>query len=516
MALSLDQNPKDLFSSMLLMGGFWALLFVQLGFEWLYNPQYQYGLAVPIVGAYLVYLRYLDRPPPLPQPGLKRPLRAFAILLALGLYPCVVVFEANADWRLLIWLQALWILSFTAFALRVAGGRPWVKHFSWPFVFFLCAIPWPSVVEAALVHSLLRWVSAMAVDILHLMGVPAMQSGNIIQVSKGLVSMEDACSGVRSFQSSLMLGYCLGELFRLRLGLRVCLLALGPLSAVGLNVFRTVLMALLVDAKGSAYANAWHGLAGQLVFMACLGHLWLWALLFKRIQGEGRSRRSTYVFPRRLGISLGFSAGVCGATLFSLVFAKLWYGLWPPRLPYAGMGWQMEWDRLGQGIKLETVPPSVKERLLYDEGELVRGQSPGGYTWLAYYFSWKRLKAAQLGGFHGPELCLPALGWGPAEEGELLQWEQSGVQLTFRSFRFTRAAQSIYIFFAQWDQSAYPYHQKSGRFRKDRLLEAWHRHRSPRKTSLEVILSGPKSFLEAEQILQTMLKQALVVTHEPA
>lgn len=512
MAFSLDKDQKDLLSYMLLVGGFWALLFVQLGFEWLHNPQYQYGLAVPCMGAYLVYLRYLDRPPPIPEPGLKRPLRAWAILLALGLYPCVVVFETNADWRLLIWLQAVLILGFTLRALWVAGGPPWVKHFSWPFMFFLCAVPWPSVVEGALVQYLLKGVSAAALEGLHLLGVPAIQSGNIIQVSKGLVSMEDACSGVRSFQSSIMLGYCLGELFRLRLGLRVCLLALGPLSAVGFNVLRTVLMALVVDAKGSAYANAYHGLAGQVVFMACLGHLWLWALLFKRLQGEVRARHSSSACPRALSLPLGFAAAVCGLTLFSWVFAKLWYGLLPPRLPYAEMGWQMRWERLGQGIKLETVPPSVKERLLYEDGELVRGQGPEGYTWLAYYFSWKRLKAAQLGGFHGPELCLPALGWGTAEEGELLRWEQGGTQLVFRSFRFNRAAQSIYVFFTQWDQSAYPYHQKAGRFRKDRLLEAWHRHRSPRKTSLEVVLSGPKSFPEARQALQTMLKQALVIT----
>ncbi len=271
-----------------------------------------------------------------------------------------------------------------------------------------------------------------------------------------------------------------------------------------------------MDAKGSAYANSWHGLAGQLVFIACLGHLSLWALGFKRFQGELAATRSSYAFPRSAGVSLGFAAAVCGATLFSVVFAKLWYGVLPPRLPYAGRGWHMQWDRLGQGVTLEAVPPSVKERLLYDEGTLVRGQGPGGCVWLAYYFSWKRLKAAQLGGFHGPELCLPALGWGPGKEGALLRWDQGGMQLVFRSFRFTRATQSIYVFFAQWDQSAYPYHQKAGRFRKDRLLEAWHRHRSPRKTSLEVVLSGPKSFAEASKVMEAMLKQALVITEDPS
>lgn len=511
MFFALNKGQSALAALILLIGGFWMLLFWQLGFEWLYNPQYQYGLAVPCIGAYLVYLRYLDSPTPKPHPLLQRTLPSATCFLLLGFYPLAIVFEANADWRLLPWLMALGCFVHTVWALSGVGGLGWMRHFSCAFLFFLCAVPWPSAVEGVLVQELLKWVSASAVEFLHLMGVPALQMGNIIQVPGGLVSMEDACSGVRSFQSSLMLGYFLGELFRLGLGHRLFLLCLGPLSAVGFNILRTLFIALLVDAKGSVFANSWHGLASQLVFMACLGHLALWACLLRKKAPAPKPRSQKAATALSLGFSLPWALGVFAVALFSGVFAKLWYGLFPPRLPYERVGWYMQWDRLGEGARMRDVPPSIKERLLYDAGQLVQLQLPEGGAGLAYYFSWERMKAAQLGGFHGPELCLPALGWGPAQEGPLLVWEKQGVQLVFRSFKFRRSPQKIYVFFVQWDQSAYPYHKKSGRFRKDRLLEAWQRHRSPRKTSLELVLAGPKSFAEAQKAAETILEKALVV-----
>lgn len=513
MPLVFDKNQRNLLAFVLGLGGFWLLLCLQLSFEWSHNPQYQYGLSIPFIGAYLVYLRYRDRPRPQPPQSLKYLLPVSLLLGLCCLYPLVIIFETNADWRLLIWSQALLIFGLTLLALWSAGAWPWVKHFSWAFVFFLCGVPWPSAVESILIQHLLHAVSAIAVEGLHLVGIPALQSGNIIQMAKGLVSMENACSGIRSFQSSLMLAYFLGELFRLRLFHRWVLFSLGPLSAVGFNVFRTFFVAVLVNAKGSAYANQWHGLASQLVFIACLGHLGLWALYFRRFtKGPTPKKLSPGpAFP--LTLALPYAMGVFCASLFSLVFARLWYDAFPPALPYQGLAWHMQWDRLSPHPQLEAVPPSVKEALFYDQGAIVRGNT-SGIDWLACYFNWKSLKAAQLAGFHGPELCLPALGWGQALEGPPLQWEQSGIQLVFRTFKFQTASKAIYVFFVQWDQSAYPYHQKSGRFRKDRLLEAWQRHRSPRKTSLELVLAGPKSFAEAQKAVEKLLQEALVVTED--
>jgi exosortase len=504
----LSREHLRMFSNGLCLLSFWCVLWAQLRFEWGHNPQYQYGLAVPFIGLYLLYLRFLDRPKPLPQLSAKGLVQGLALGLIVVLYPLLIVFETNIDWRMLIWGQTVLVFAFSLLFLYFLGSWPWVRHFAWVFIFFACAVPWPTGLELALVHRLLGFVSAISVDVLHILGVPALQNANIIQVSKGFVSMEEACSGVRSFQSSLMLAYFLGELFRLRLFHRCCLLFLGPLSAIVFNIFRTTLLALLVNAKGSAFANQWHGLAGQAVFLACLAHLSFWGFVLRPSSSSFHLSRRSFSFPR--GLSLRFSLFVACALILGLACAKLWYRVWPPKLAHERVCWDINWNSF-QGLSFEPISESIQERLFYDEGVLAKGEGAYGSTWLAYYFSWHHSKAAQLGGFHGPELCLPSIGWGLPQEGELFVWEQSGLQLVFRNFKFKRSGYKIYVFFVQWDQSAYPYHKKTGRLRKDRLLEAWKRHQSPHKTNLELVLLGPRSFAEARLVVEDFLKKGLVV-----
>lgn len=501
-------QDKYLWSNSLVLFAFWCVLWVQLGFEWLYNPQYQYGIAVPFIGIYLLYLRYSDRP----RPGVSKVsnlwIQGLAIALTVLLYPLMIVFETNIDWRMLIWLQASMVFAFSLVLVYCLGSWPWLRHFAWVFVFFLCAVPWPTSIELWLVQHLLEWVSAIAVDVLHILGVPALQNANIIQLAKGCVSMEDACSGVRSFQSSVMLAYFLGELFRLKLFQRVFLLVLGPLSAIGFNVLRTTLLALLVNAKGSAVANHWHGLAGHAVFMACLAHLSFWAFVCR--PAHARSQLVPASFRVAKGCSLRFSVFIALALVLGLLCARLWYRLSPKELLYSKTTWHIRWESF-ESLTIEPMADAIWERLFYDEGTFAHGKGLYDSQWFAYYFTWHCPKTAQLGGFHGPELCLPSIGWGVPEEGGLLVWRQSGLELVFRNFKFKRSGHKIYVFFAQWDQSGYPYHAKKGRLREDRIVEAFKRHESCRKTNLELVIMGPKSFKEARKVVKDFLEKGLVV-----
>src|SRR5439155_1277417 len=56
-----------------------------------------------------------------------------------------------------------------------------------------------------------------------LFGIPAQLEGNLIRIPNGLVGVNEACSGVRSLQTSLMIGLLFGELKRLSIFRRVML-----------------------------------------------------------------------------------------------------------------------------------------------------------------------------------------------------------------------------------------------------------------------------------------------------
>src|SRR5438477_11722623 len=79
--------------------------------------------------------------------------------------------------------------------------------------------------EGPVIQGLMRIIAAAATEAVKLIGIPAQLEGNLIRVSSGLVGVSEACSGVRSLQTSLMIGLLFGELKRLSILRRVVLVA---------------------------------------------------------------------------------------------------------------------------------------------------------------------------------------------------------------------------------------------------------------------------------------------------
>src|ERR1700722_6940722 len=155
----------------------WFWLFGELAFEWSVSEQYGYGLFVPFLGAYLLWLRVADRPIPRSWIG-PFPVLPGLALVALAYYPLAVLYSANADWRLLPWSIALLALASTILLLARWGGLPWVRHFLPALVLFLFAVPWPSPIEIPLVDHLMTFVATVSTEGLHLLGFEAIRQGH--------------------------------------------------------------------------------------------------------------------------------------------------------------------------------------------------------------------------------------------------------------------------------------------------------------------------------------------------
>ena len=115
------------------------------------------------------------------------------------------------------------------------GGRPWLRHFAFPVAFLFVAIPWVTPVEVPIIQGLMRMVAAVAAETVTLFGIPTQLEGNLIRVSNGLVGVNEACSGVRSLQTALMIGLLFGELKRLSISRRVALVAGAIAIALAAN-----------------------------------------------------------------------------------------------------------------------------------------------------------------------------------------------------------------------------------------------------------------------------------------
>src|SRR5439155_12786172 len=178
----------------------------------------------------------------------------------------VRLFEiANPELRLLAWVHTSAVVVLTFLLIWWAGGVAWLRHFAFPVLFIFVAVPWPTLVETPVTQGLMRVVARVAAEAAMLLGTPAQVEGNLIRVSNGLVGVNEACSGIRSLQTSLMIGLLFGELKRLSILRRGALIAGAVGIALFANFLRAVFLVRVAATKNISEVTRWHEIAGYTI-----------------------------------------------------------------------------------------------------------------------------------------------------------------------------------------------------------------------------------------------------------
>jgi len=279
--------------ALLTLAALWLILCRQLSSEWSVNEQYNYGWFVPFFAAYLFWLRWEDRPRAeknaeklklenaerIPQSAIRNPkseILAIAItVISLLLLAPLRLFEiGNPDWRPLNWAHTAAVVALTFVGIGCAGRKAWVRHFAFPIAFIFVAVPWISAIEQPVVQGLMRIVAVVAAEITNLCGIPAEVEGNLIRLNSGLVGVNEACSGVRSIQTSLMIGLLFGELRRLTVVRRIGLVSIALAVAIVGNFARAFSLVWVSATREKEAFTSWHDIAGYsivaVVFVACV------------------------------------------------------------------------------------------------------------------------------------------------------------------------------------------------------------------------------------------------------
>lgn len=428
----------------------WVILVRHLSGEWSVNEQYNYGWFVPFFALYLAWLRWETRPVPCPPPASSR---RNLLLAALGLPALLILlpvrlFEiGNPDWRPLGWLHAAAVVLLTALAIWSAGGLPWLRHFAFPLCFMLVAVPWISGVEQPIVQGLMRGVAATVSEVMGLLGVPAELEGNLIRVRTGLVGVSEACSGVRSLQTSLMIGLLFGELNRLGLARRVTLLVGAVAIALVANFTRAFFLVWMAATRNVTAVPQWHDLAGYLIVGAVFaGSVALATLLGRGSKPappiENRTRSTT---ARPLGTAWLIAALAC--VLVTEVVAEAWYRAQETDL-VARIRWTLRWPETAPGFRELHIADDVRSTLRFDEGREavwpianpsgVATDHPG--SCFAFLFRWQPGSSTILRArAHRPDICLPSIGWRQASDSGVRNYPiAEDLALPFRHFSFVR------------------------------------------------------------------------------
>jgi len=193
-------------------------------------------------------------------------------------------------------ISAFQPFSLSAFVRSISAFSSQLSAFIFPLCFFLVAVPWPTFIEAPLIQALSKLDTSCTVDFLGFFGIPAVQHGNIIEIGSGAVGVDDACSGIRSFQATLMLSLFFGEFYRLTFLRRLVSLLAGFAFSILFNLGRTLLLVYVGSSRGINAISHWHDPAGTTILVLCFLSLWLLARLLRPPPSGPRPQTSDSAF----------------------------------------------------------------------------------------------------------------------------------------------------------------------------------------------------------------------------
>ncbi len=447
----------------LFLASVWWQVIWRLRGEWTGNPQYGFGWFTPVIALGLGWMRWKSRPAPSTnwESGITRSLTWIFLILGMLMWSLTeALFLTNPDWRVTGWISVLGAGALTLGFWLWIGGRSWLLHFAFVSLFLLTAAPWPGRMESMVTLALTDWITGLTVESLNWIGIPALQVGNLIEMKSTHVGVEEACSGIRSLQVTLMASLALGEFHRMQIWTRFKVLSLGVGLTFFSNYCRAFFLAYVAETQGGMEAvDKYHDTAGAAVLLISfvglgIGAAWM-APIIKR------SKKKKPEPPTLPALNKHSMAVLTALVLFSPISWSLghawviWRGAQNQQSAIARVN-DWAWDIQTDTVNFEPleIPEEAQNLLKYDEalsGFIQAGNHPE--KWQIYSIKWNPRREVQhqvLG--HQPEVCVTAVGWEFEGNTQIFQAEVEGITLPFRQYSFKSGRTRLWVFRCEWEE----------------------------------------------------------------
>ena len=176
------------------------------------------------------------------------------------------------------------LIGVLAGAVLFVWGRDHFRILLFPLAFLLFMIPLPAIVFNQIAFPLQLLASRLGETAIATAGIPVLREGNVLQLPNITLEVVEACSGIRSLVSLLMLGVVLGYFTEPRTPGRVIIaLAAIPIAIVA-NATRVAGTGLASHWAGPAAAEGFfHTFSGWIMFVIALAGLLIVQRIVSRI-----------------------------------------------------------------------------------------------------------------------------------------------------------------------------------------------------------------------------------------
>lgn len=403
-----------------------AALIWRLWGEWTSNPDLSHGLFAPVIFGLLLWEGTRRGPQRwLPHSWALGAAALLATSVAVVLFGVAGLLAATVGWGhsvvnfvLAAALAAVWFGAL----LLLASERVRVLPFNWTVLtaigLWVLAAPLPEGTYQRLMLTLQHSVTTGVLNSLHLLGIPARQMGNVIQLAATSVGVEEACSGIRSLISCLYAGFFFAAWLVDRPVKRAFLIIVAPVMAVVMNFIRSLALTLMANA-GTDISGFWHDATGYAILgVTALALAGLASLLSSPPASAAETANvpaTPQPAPRALfagfaalsGVALALAIFFVGHQHTAAAVRTPTDSVPPERLiPETAAGWQVETAR-----DLYRFSGLLRTRQLAERTYLKR--TPEGIVQITLYVAhWAPGEASvSLVAAHTPDACWPGGGW---------------------------------------------------------------------------------------------------------
>ena len=242
--------------------------------DWWTDPSLSYGLLIPPLAMLIAWQRrHALRRLPVTPDWRGTGLMGFACLL-------FIAGKVGAEF----------FLPRLSFVLLLAGmvwtfwGPARLRVLAFPFVLLATMVPLPALIYNSISAPLQLFASDVAARVAQACGVSVYRDGNVINLARISLGVEEACSGLNSLAASMVASLLLGFLQCTRLWTRWLLFLLSFPLSIAVNVLRVSGTAIIADYQEKFAMGFYHAFSGWLVFVAGFGILYGLARFLHRFE----------------------------------------------------------------------------------------------------------------------------------------------------------------------------------------------------------------------------------------
>ncbi len=230
---------------------------VDLAGMWFTTADYSHGVFVIPITCYMIWKKrkYLEETNP-SSVWVAIPLLVFAAFL----YVIGFIVHLNS----LIYIFILAILMALVYAMN---GWNTLKKTFLPILFLVFMFPIPNGYYILVTNPLKLFITSISSEIIQFFGISVYQEGNLLYFADTSLEVAEACSGIRSLYSYLMLSCVFAVLCRKLRSKFMLVFACLPL-AILVNIMRVSVTGILADYYGAAVARGFfHKFTGFFLFI---------------------------------------------------------------------------------------------------------------------------------------------------------------------------------------------------------------------------------------------------------